>query len=168
MNVLLVISCIIIIAFAVYGYTKGFVKALVPILSGVLALILIFLLKDWLLAFLLRWAIFQGEHIFSRIVVILLIYIATTLAFKWLFGVLKILTRLPLVHGMNKLLGLLLGVVEGFLCVWLILYMIQMREGILFGIDFRNMITHNSFLSFLSEHNLITHLMTTLFGGWVI
>lgn len=167
MNLLLVISWIIIIIFAVYGWKKGFVKMLVPILSGILTFILLMFLKDWLFAFLFRWAIFQGEHILARVVVILLIYFAGVLVFKWVFGVLKILTKLPLVHGLNKLLGLVLGGVEGFLLIWLLLYIIETGRGSLFGIDFGTMIAKASFLSYLYEHNLISHLMTTVFGGWL-
>lgn len=165
MNLLLVISWIIIILFAVYGCKKGFVKMLVPILSGILALILLMLLKDWLFAFLFQWAIFQGEHILARVVVILLIYFAGALAFKWIFGVLNILTKFPLVHGLNKLLGLLLGVVEGFLIIWLLLYLIEEGQGSLFGFDCGYAITQNSFLNYLYEHNLISHLMGALFSG---
>ncbi len=140
---------------------------LVPIVSGLLALALMFLLKDWLFAFLFRWAIFKGEHILPRVVVILLLYLFGTLLFKWGIGVLKLLTKLPIVHGMNKFLGLILGLSEGFLFVWLLLYIIQIKEGRLFGIEFYPMIMSSSFLQFLSEHNLITHLMTTLFGAWL-
>ncbi|MBP3460664.1 MAG: CvpA family protein [Lachnospiraceae bacterium] len=167
MNLLLILSCIIIIILSVYGHKAGFVKMLVPIVSGLFALFFIFLLKDWLFAFLFRWTIFQGEHILARVVVILLIYLLCVFGFKWVIGVLKLLTKLPVVHGLNKLFGLLLGLIEGFLLVWLLLYIIQIKEGSLFGVDFRTMIMGSPFLGFLSDHNLIAHLMNTLFGGWL-
>lgn len=167
MNLLLVASCIIIIILSVYGYKSGFVKMLVPIVSGLIALAFMFLLKDWLFAFLFHWTIFQGEHILARVVVILLIYLLCVLGFKWVIGVLKFLTKLPIVHGLNKILGLVLGLIEGFLLVWLLLYIIQIKEGSLLGIDFRVMIMESSFLKFLFSHNLIAHLMTTLFGVWL-
>lgn len=157
----------IIIVLAVNGYKKGCVKVLLPIVSGALSLFLVFMLKDWLFAFLFRWAIFQGEHVLTRIVVIILICLAATLVLKWFFGVLKILTKLPLLHGTDKMLGLLLGTAEGFLLVWLILYLIEIQQGICFGIDCNDMIAQNSFLLFLSENNLIAYLMTTLFGTWL-
>ena len=167
MNILLISSSIIILGLGAYGHRVGFVKMLVPIVSGMISLIVFFLMKDWVLGFLFRWTIFQGEHILARIVVILLIYLLGTLAFKWLIGMLQLLTKLPLVHGINKLSGLLLGIIEGFLAVWLILYLIQVNEGSFLGMDAAASIQGSTFLNFLYLHNLIGHLMTTLFGGWI-
>lgn len=167
MNILLVISWIIILTFAIYGLKKGFVKMLIPVLSGILTIILLIFLKDWLFKFLFQWTFFQGEHIVARIVVILLIYFAGALGFKWLLGILKILTKLPLVHGLNKILGFFLGVAEGFLALWLLLYIIEAGQGRLLGFDFSPMIAQNSFLSRLYEHNLLSYLMTALFGSWL-
>lgn len=167
MNILSAISLIIILGLGAYGHRRGFVKMAVPIVSGVISLIVFFLLKDWVLGFLFRWTIFQGENILARIVVIFLIYLLGTLALKWLMGMLQLLTKLPVVHGANKLLGLLLGIAEGFLAVWLILYLIRVNEGNFFGTDMIASIEGNTFLNFLYVHNLIEHLMTTLFGGWI-
>ena len=167
MNILLISSFRIILGLGAYGHRVGFVKMFWPIVSGIVSLIVFFLMKDWVLGFLFRWTIFQGEHILARIVVILLIYLLGTLAFKWLIGMLQLLTKLPLVHGINKLSGLLLGIIEGFLAVWLILYLIQVNEGSFLGMDAAASIQGSTFLNFLYLHNLIGHLMTTLFGGWI-
>lgn len=167
MNILLIFCCAIIAGFAVYGYRAGFVKVIVPVISGLLSLFLLFLLKDWLLGFLFRWAAFSGEHVLARIVVILLICLLGSLAFKWLFGILRLLTKLPLVHGANKLLGFLFGAIEGVLMIWLLFYLVWINEGIMFGKDFGVMICQNSFLKYLYQNNLIAHLMTTLFGSWI-
>lgn len=167
MNVWLSISLIIILGLGIYGRRMGFIKMAVPIVSGIVSLVAFFLLKDWVLGFLFRWAIFQGEHILTRIVVILLVYFLGVLAFKWLIGMLSLLTRLPLVHGLNKFLGFCMGLMEGFLAVWLIFYLIQVNEGNFFGMNAAVSIQENTFLDFLYMHNLIEHLMTTLFGGWI-
>ncbi len=168
MNILLIIICAIILLLAIYGYRKGFVNMLVPLVSAFLSLVLLFMLKDWLFAILFQWAIFQGEHVLTRVVLILLIFILGTLAFKWLIKILHILTKLPLVHGLNKLLGLAVGFIEGFLLVWLILYIVQIRQGFLFGFDMEPLIEQNGFVQFLYLNNLIEYLMNTLFGGWII
>lgn len=167
MNLLLVISCVILIILSVYGYKKGLVRALLPIISGLLWLVFLYLLRDWLFSFLFQWTFFQGEHILARVVVILLFYFAGVFALKWVLGMLNFITKLPLIHGVNKLAGAAVGLMEGFLAVWLLLYIIQTGNGILFGIDFMPMISENRFLDFLFQHNLIGHLMTTLFGGWI-
>jgi hypothetical protein len=167
MNTLGIITCLFIILAAGYGYKSGFVRMLIPLVSGILSLVVLFLLKDWLFSFLFKWAIFQGEHILARVVVVLLLYILGILGFKWLIGILKLLTKLPIVHGANKLLGLLTGLTEGFLAVWLFLFIIQLKQGNLFGIDFNKMIEGNAFLQFLSVHNLVTHLISTLFSSWI-
>ena len=103
----------------------------------------------------------------ARVVVILLFYFVGVLALKWVLGMLKLVTKLPLVHGLNKLMGAVTGLAEGFLVVWLLLYIIQINNGRLFGIDFMSMILETPFLYFLFQNNLIGHLMTTLFGSWI-
>lgn len=167
MNLLLAISFGILIILSVYGYIKGLVKMLVPIISGLLGIVFLYLLRDWLFSFLFRWTFFQGEHVLARVVVILLFYFAGVLALKWALGMLKLMTKLPLVHGLNKLMGAVAGLAEGFLVVWLLLYIIQINNGRLFGIDFMSMILKTPFLYFLFQNNLIGHLMTTLFGSWI-
>lgn len=167
MNVLLIIICAVILLMAVYGYKKGFVKMLVPLVSAFLSLIVLLMLKDWLFAILFQWAIFQGEHVLTRVVLIWLIFVLGTLAFKWLIKILHILTKLPLVCGLNKLLGLMVGLIEGFLLVWLFLYIVQIRQGELFGFYIETSIEQNGFLNFLYLNNLIEYLMNTLFGGWI-
>lgn len=167
MNILLIIICAVIFVMAIYGYRKGFVNMLVPLVSAFLSLILLFMLKDWLFGILFQWAIFQGEHVLTRVVLILLIFVLGTLAFKWLIKILHILTKLPLVRGLNKLLGLMVGIVEGFLLVWLFLYIVQIRQGFLFGFDMEALIEQSGFMQFLYLNNLVEHLMNTLFGGWI-
>lgn len=168
MNILLIFTVVIIAGFALYGHKTGFVKALVPIISGLFSLFLLFLLKDWLFGFLFRWAVFQGENVLARVVVILLIYLAGALAFKWIFGILNLLTKLPLVHGANRALGLFLGAIEGLLMIWLLFYLVWVNGGVLFGKDVCAMIFANPFLEYLYQNNLITHLMNTLFASWVV
>lgn len=167
MNLLLVICCGILMILTVYGYRMGLVKMLVPVVSGLLGIGFLYLLKDWLFSFLFRWAFFQGEHVLARVMVILLFYFAGVFALKWLLGMLKLVTKLPLIHGMNKLMGAVVGLAEGFLLVWLLLYIVKLGEGKMFGIDFMPMILQTPFLHFLFLHNLIGHLMTALFGGWI-
>lgn len=167
MNILLIIICAIILILSIYGYRKGFVKMLVPMVSAFLSLIVLFMLKDWLFAILFQWAIFQGEYVLTRIVLILLIFGIVTWAFKWLLKVLHVLTKLPIIHGLNKLLGLGIGLIEGFLLVWLLLYIIQIRQGVLFGFDIEALVDQNEFLQFLYLNNLVEYLMNTLFGGWI-
>jgi uncharacterized membrane protein YgaE (UPF0421/DUF939 family) len=104
---------------------------LLPFVSGILSLLFLFLLKDWLFGFLFRWTIFGGEHILARVVVILAIYFLGTFALKWLMGALKLLTKLPVVHGVNRFLGLVIGAMEGFLLVGLLLYILQLKQGVL-------------------------------------
>lgn len=167
MNLLLAISIGILIILSVYGYIKGFIKMLVPIISGILGIVFLYLLRDWLFSFLFRWTFFHGEHVLARVVVILLFYFAGVLALKWVLGMLKLMTKLPLVHGLNKLMGAVAGLAEGFLVVWLLLYIIQINNGNFFGIDAAASIQESTFLNFLFQNNLIGHLMTTLFGSWL-
>lgn len=168
MNVLLIVLCALIFIMALYGYRKGCVKMLVPVASGLLALLVIVALREPLLSILFHWTFLQGEHVLARVVVILILYFLVALAFKWSIKILNLLTKLPIVHGMNKLLGLFIGIAEGVLLLWLCLYIIQIRDGFLFGRNLLDSIADNSWLLFMYENNLVAHLMDTLFGGWIL
>ena len=168
MNTLLIASCGIIAGLALVGYTKGFTKIIIPIIVTAIPLIFLYILNNWLLSFLFNWALSGGAYILTRIVVIVFSLVLCKLGFKLAIRILRVFSHLPLVHGADKILGLLTGAIEGLLLVWIFLYLINISQGLLFGIEWSDMIEGNPVLIFLYQNNLIEYLVTTVFSGWFV
>lgn len=159
MEVFVVICYGILIVMTVLGFSLGMVRVLTPLVSGILSLLLMLLLKNWAFGFLFQWAVFQGEHILARIVVILLAFVLGSLLFHWIVKALCLLTKLPIIHGLNRILGAVAGFVEGIMMVWLILFFIAVFPNVLvFQLYYEQLVTV-PFLSFLYENNFVEFLM---------
>ena len=168
MNTLLMICCAVIAGLAFVGYIKGFTKIILPLIAIAIPLIFLYILNNWLLGFLLSW-VFSGEaYIFARIIVVGLSLVLCKLVFRIVIQVLKLIPHLPLVRGVDKILGLLTGAIEGLLLIWIFLYLVNINRGMLFGIEWSGLIEGNPFMVFLYQNNLIEHLMTTVFSGWFV
>ena len=166
MNTLLIICCAVIAGLAFLGYIKGFTKIVMPVIVAAVPLIFLYLLNNWLLGFLLNWAFQEGEHIIARLVVIGLSLILCKVGFQLAIRILRLISRLPLVHGTDKILGLLTGAIEGLLLIWIFLYLVNINQGFLFGQEWIGMVEGSPLLIFLYQNNLIEHLVTTVFSVW--
>lgn len=159
MEVFVVICYGILIVMTILGFSLGMVRVLTPLVSGILSLLLMLLLKNWAFGFLFQWAVFQGEHILSRIVVILLTFVLGSLLFRWVVKALCLLTKLPIIHGLNRILGAVAGFFEGTMLIWLIMFFIAVFPTVPFFELCHGQLMTKPFLSFLYEHNFVEFLM---------
>lgn len=81
------------------------------------------------------------------------------------FWALDLLSKLPVVHTANKILGLTLGVIEGLLLVTLILAVIPVFSATAFGSFVIGEIRRNKFLEAIYEHNLLSNISSWI-TGW--
>lgn len=76
---------------------------------------------------------------------------------------LNIMEKLPVIKQMNKLLGLLIGFLQGYLVISL-LYVIATALGATgFGSGILEMVGESSVLSFIYDHNFIVNFVMTVF-----
>ena len=88
-------------------------------------------------------------------VTIFILFSVVKIILKILINVLDVITRLPVLHGVNKLLGAGIGVLEGVLVLWVICIAITMIGGTDIGIDMLEAIAVNPILSFIYNNNLL-------------
>lgn len=81
---------------------------------------------------------------------------------KLLFVVADIASKLPVIRGVNKLLGALLGAVEGILAVWIFFAVITMSIGTEFGMKVYEQILEQPILNYVYEHNVILDMISNL------
>lgn len=82
-------------------------------------------------------------------------FIIIFISLKILFGVLNIISKLPVLHQINKLTGLLAGFVQGLLVVWLLCIGLTVLSGTHLGRICFEMINESKFLGLVYNNNLI-------------
>lgn len=119
-----IIGLVIIVAAALRGGKRGFVVALGRLCAGILSLLLVYLLNTWAFAQFVPTLLVDHQVVIVRVLLCIVVYIVLFLILKTVILSLRILTGLPIIKGLNKLLGFVVGAAYGLLLVG-ILQMIQ-------------------------------------------
>lgn len=73
---------------------------------------------------------------------------------------LDIISKLPVIHGLNKLTGLFAGLLHGLIIVWIAFVLITMFGGSGFGKEAMKLINESKVLGFLYNNNIILRFLT--------
>jgi Colicin V production protein. len=115
--------------------------------------------KEYVSSSIARIIVNAGAFIFVMLIVLILLSI--------LCEALNIISKLPLINGLNKTAGLFAGVLQGFVIIWIGCIVITMLGSTKFGQSIFETINKNTFLSLIYNNNLflkfITNLGSTLF-----
>ena len=115
LNLLLIITAVILLCMVVDGYKKGMVRSLISLISLLITCVVLFLLGNALSSY------FDGR--FFNVIITLLLLAAIGLVHHLLnvvFFSAKVISKLPIVHSLDKLLGIGVGILETVLIVWTI------------------------------------------------
>lgn len=89
------------------------------------------------------------------------VYLAARLIMRWL----DIIARLPILSGINKLAGALLGGMEGLVFLWLACLVITAFSGTGWGLTLIQQIEGSKWLSFLYSHNFLNLMVLGVLQG---
>lgn len=81
---------------------------------------------------------------------------------KLLIAIADIASHLPVIRGLNKILGATLGAIQGILTVWIFFAVITMAIGTEFGMKVYEQILEQPVLNYLYEHNIILDMISNL------
>ncbi len=159
LNWLLFSIAILLVINVINGFKKGFVKELINCISlAVLSLLIVLLsavLKDY------------TTRQFVQMIMVIIMILALILAFKLikmaLDGV-KVLASLPVISGVNKLLGGIFGVAETLVVVWFAFCLIGMFDLGVVNEYIYTYIHNSEILAYLYEHNMIAILGEKIMG----
>lgn len=107
---------------------------------------------------------YLADLILNSLAVVLLfsgVYLAIRLVMHWL----DIIARLPILSGINKLAGALLGGAEGLIFLWLACLVITAFSGTDWGILAIRQIEMSKWLSFLYRHNFVNLIVLQVLQG---
>jgi len=84
------------------------------------------------------------------------------MAFLWALCIaLDLISKLPLLNGVNKTAGLLAGLLHGLVIVWVFFLIITVFGGTKIGQQALEMIGESEILSFIYNNNLLLKFITS-------
>lgn len=105
----------------------------------------------------------RATDLVMRVISFVLVLLIAVISFHLLSVVLKVVEKLPLIGGINRLLGLFAGLVKGILIIWLAFAIIAMAGTTDIGIALISYIYESPLLIWAYENNFVlTSLMTFL------
>ena len=91
----------------------------------------------------------------------LVLFIVLDIVIHFVGKLLDWMTELPLLKQVNEIFGLLLGLVEGLLIIWVLCILLTSFAGTEFGQTVLKQINESSFLSLIYNNNLLLHFITS-------
>lgn len=163
MNSIFFFLIIVFIINIYYGLKKGFVAMMLPVLSNIVTLIILGCTRPLWSVVLTQWVFQDFSLILVRIVVLVLLYIILIAIVKLIIASLHILSKLPIIRFVNKLLGIVAGALAVVLEVWAFLALIYVFRDSAFGTWALPQIKQSQQLMFMYDHNLITYIVADFF-----
>ena len=103
----------------------------------------------------------RATDLVMRVISFVLVLLIAVLSFHLLSVVLKVVEKLPLIGGINRLLGLFAGLVKGILIIWLAFAIIAMAGTTDIGIALISYIYESPLLIWVYENNFVLTLLMT-------
>ena len=158
-NIVLIIMLIVLAATVVDGYKKGMVRTVISLVSLIITCIVVSLLGYGVKSY------FDGS-IFNVIAMVLLLCLVGIV--KHLLNIVffsaKVISKLPVVNFGDKLLGIVFGVVETAVLIWMIYILIMMFDIGLVGQMILDNTQDSTFLSWMYEHNYLAYFLENTFS----
>lgn len=110
-----------------------------------------------------------GKNLIGFLVscIILLIILVARKLIRWVFCSLGLIVKLPLLSGLNRLFGLLAGIVEATVIIWVGFAVISCLRIPVNGQSLIELIASNRFLDFLYRHNALYNFIQRMIGIFV-
>ncbi len=149
-NVTMILAIVILIAAAIKGWKLGLVQEIVSLVSlvalvGVL-LLLVTGVKDF----------FDGQYMSVIFILVLLFIVGIATKIGTLVVKLtKSVVKLPVLSIINKLSGILVGLVEGVVFIWVAMTVMIFFEDNAVSQFFITQVSENAFLHYLYNVNVI-------------
>lgn len=151
-NVLLICLIALAIINVCSGYKRGFVKSTISLVSLVILCVVAALLANGIGSY------HDGNYFHVALVVILLSVLGLVHhLLSAVFFSAKLVTKLPVVHSVDKLLGIVFGILETVLILWTVYTFVMMMDLGVIGKLILSWTGENSFLTWLYAHNYLAY-----------
>ncbi len=114
-------------------------------------MLLVSVFEDYIVGFLTKLII----NVLSLIIIFLIIKILL----KAITSVFDVIDKIPVLHGINRLMGALTGFAEGFIIISLFFLFMNVFTGDEIGRQFYQIVERNTILSFIYDNNIFLRLV---------
>ncbi len=162
MNYLLIVVLIMLLWRVIVGFKHGMVKevqSFVTFLVGAFSLALVAKAVS---------AFANGEKLHAIIAIVLLVILGAIFKIvDLLFFSAKTIAKLPIVHILDKLLGIVIGGAEVILSVWAFYYIMSRFQFGTFTTMMAENVADNKILMYLYNHNFLEKLIEHI-SVWIV
>lgn len=157
LNFLMIIVIILVLYKVVDGYKKGMVKEIISLVSMAVLCAVAALIAGGVSSY-------NNGRIFNVIAaaVLLLLVLIVHQLLKVVFFSAKLLSKLPVVHFLNKLLGMVFGVFEVVLFLWTVYTLVMMMDLGAIEQIIVSYTQESKILVWIYEHNYLAYLIELL------
>lgn len=156
-NILTIILLLLVVFKIVDGYKKGMVKEIISFISIIITCIVVALIANGVRNY-------MDGHVINVILAFLLLAVIGIV--HQLLGIVffsaKLISKLPIVHWADKLLGILVGAAEVLLVLWTIYLLTMLLDMGKVGQLIISYSKDSSILVWLYEHNYLAHILEGL------
>lgn len=101
-------------------------------------------------------------NLIIRIIVFLLVYMVVRVFIRIVMGMIDVISELPVLHGINRFTGGIVGLGVGLIAVWILFLVITILYATSFGQECFRQIEGNPILSVLYENDIILRLLSVV------
>lgn len=154
MNILLILMAVVFVWRIAVDTKKGIVKASLALISTLFAALVIGLLCVAVNAY-------HADNYLAIIIAICIIAVLSIVysVIKIVFFPARIVSKLPVISSVDKLLGVVSGIVETLIVFWILCYVLMYIDLGVLTEQITMMISESRILTFLYEYNLIGLLL---------
>lgn len=151
-NILLVIVIIAALVKVLDGYKKGMVKEIISLVSLTILCAVVALLAGGI-------SNYHDGKLFNVIIVAILLGLIGIVhhLLSVVFFSAKLISKLPVVNFLNKLLGVVFGILEVVLVVWTVYTFVMMMDMGAIGQVILSYTEESEILSFIYRHNYLAY-----------
>lgn len=91
------------------------------------------------------------------------LFILISIVFRILIVIADIISKLPIINGVNRVAGTLLGLVQGLLILWVLCIALTAFSGTVYGQKIFQMINDSTVLTYIYNHNILNNIFTNIF-----
>ena len=150
MNIVLIVAVIVTICTALNGYKKGMVEEIISLATLIAGLALLATIISVVTNYMQKDISNVVIGVILFIVIVLLVQVAQVISKG-----LRIIFKLPIISGVNKIAGFALGIIEGVVLIWILFLLIQYFQLGAIETKILQDVEQNEILTFLYQNNYL-------------
>ena len=154
MNILWCIIVLILIAGCLQGFKRGLVEGVIRIISWIFGILVLLVLAKGIASF-IKGSLFNVTIAIVLLAVIRMIY----KLIKLLIDSCKIVKQIPVIHWIDKIAGIIIGLAESVFYIWIVFLIIGYFDFLNLGGWMLQQIQKSALLTFLYQTNYLVQFM---------